>query len=117
MIGDANIAVCETAAEQGAGKFVLISGATQNGDIGVLRKIAFFDAYTDGKARAEECAQRLFGGPDKALSIVRPGFIYGNNFGLPLQFVGVPMRVIFSALQLYRLPFIGHVFFEVRHFN
>lgn len=112
MIGDANVVACETAAAQGASKFVLISAATQNADVGFLRKIPLLDAYVDGKERAEQSVETHFGSEGKSYSLVRPGFIYGPKGGINLALIGVPMRMIFGTLMLNKLPFVGHVFFE-----
>lgn len=49
-----------------------------------------------------------------AFALIRPGFIFGTKGGIPLHVVGIPMRLIFSTLQLNRIPGLGPIFFEVR---
>ena len=143
MIGDANVAACETAASRGAAKFVLISASPMNAEsLDFGRKLPVLGAYVNAKHRAEESVREKFGkGAPKpghnpstaaestgnqagdastevlesdAFAVIRPGFIFGTKGGIPLHVVGIPMRLIFSTLRLNRIPGLGPIFFEVR---
>ena len=62
MIGDANVAACETAASRGAAKFVLISASPMNAEsLDFGRKLPVLGAYVNAKHRAEESAREKFG--------------------------------------------------------
>jgi hypothetical protein len=132
MCGTANVVAAETAASQQADKFVLISASPMNSaQLAQARKLPVLGGYVKGKELAEASAVRCFGVGSPAAgaaasgsstvavratdtyAVIRPGFVYGNKGGLPLQVVGVPMSLVFSLLPLHRIPVIGPIFFEV----
>jgi len=124
MIGDANVAASEAAAEHGARKFVLISASPLNEPaLDKSKKLPYFGSYVNAKERAELSVVEHFsaGAPQTStetratddFALIRPGFIFGTKGGLPLHLVGIPMRLVFSTLKLYKIPVVGPIFFEV----